>query len=490
MIRRLLLNRGNLEKTALMDGRKNITYGELARKGFALQHLLPPKPSNVAIFLPNGIDFIAAVFGTFWFGMTAFPLNVRMTEDEILPLLKQADVSAVITSKKAAPMFEGFRADHLPDFQVLCMEELCPFESENFPPAAESDPDEPMVLLSTSGTTGKAKIVQLSEKNVESSVLGYLDRIRYCLKSDKKEIRYIIVAPFSTAYSLMILSVCLMRSYPIVLMQEGFTLDTFYRTVQDSRVTNYEGGAMVPFLMEQTLGRPIPYDLHGLKHFGFGGSKVSGRTIRKLSDAYPWIDFWQGYGMTEASPLITKYADTKGKKLESVGPAIKRVRIAIKSGGRITEFPDTKGEILVKGPNVMLGYYKNGEETRKILKNGYLYTGDIGYLDEDGYLYLCGRKKNVIIVRGFNVYPEEVEACIQNSLLAKDCLVYGETDALGNETVCADIVPRDPSIQADKIRAYLKDHLSDYKQPQKIRFVKAIQKAASGKSERASGAKR
>ncbi|MFT9078364.1 class I adenylate-forming enzyme family protein [Ethanoligenens sp.] len=485
MIRRLLLNRENAEKTAVIDGEKTITYGELARKGLALQHYLPQGPANVAVFLPNGGDYISAVFGVFWFGMTAFPLSVQMTVDEVLPFLKQGDVSAIVTSKKFDMMFEDIRANHLPTSCVIYMEDLYPRESEYFPASVDLGPEEPMVLFATSGTTGKPKIVQLSEKNVETSALGYMDRIGIGFpKTGENEIRYTIASPFSTAYSLMILIACLIRSFPLVLLPERFTLDTLYRTIQDHKVTNYEGGAVVPLLMEQTAGRPIPYDLHTVKHFGFGGSKVSGDTIRRLSEAYPWITFSQGYGMTETAPQVSKNVNAKDGKWDSVGSAVKLVKIAIEAGGQITDAPYTEGEIVVKGPNIMLGYYKNEEATHKVLKNGYLYTGDIGYLDENGYLYLCGRKKNMIIVRGFNVYPEEVEACIQNGRLAKDSFVYGETDPLENEILCVDIVPTDPPVGVDKIRAYLRTHLSEYKQPQKIRFVDAIPKGATGKTER------
>jgi len=129
----------------------------------------------------------------------------------------------------------------------------------------------------------------------------------------------------------------------------------------------------------------------------------------------------------------------------------------------------------------MLGYYDNEEETNKILKNGYLYTGDIGYLDEDGYLYICGRKKNIIIIRGFNVQPEEVEECLLNSLLVKECFVYGQTDAFGNEMICADVVLMQPNVQMKEIRDYCNSHLTGYKRPQKIYIRKEIKKNVTGK---------
>lgn len=130
----------------------------------------------------------------------------------------------------------------------------------------------------------------------------------------------------------------------------------------------------------------------------------------------------------------------------------------------------------------MLGYYENEEETNKVIKNGFLYTGDIGYLDEDGYLYICGRKKNVIMVRGFSVYAEEIESCILNSRLVRDCCVYGSRDELGNETVCADVVPASGQIGEEELRAYCRKHLSGYKQPRKIQVVEELEKTTTGKN--------
>lgn len=487
MIRRLLLNKENREKTAVIDGEKNILYRDLAEKACAIQQHLPPsKAVTIAIYLPNGADYIAALFGTLMYGMTAFPLNALMTKNEMIPLLEQAATYAVITSKRFDPLFKDIQASYIPHLQVIYMEELQICEHDDLPTAADIGTDEPMVLLSTSGTTARARIVQLSERNVEASVLGYLDKIDFG-QTNTDDVRYVLATPFSSAYGLMILSACLIKSFPIVLLKEDFTLDALYKTAQEHKVTHYEGGAVVPLLMEQTAGRPIPYDIHLLKYFGFGGSKISGNTLRVLLTAYPGVNFWQGYGMTEAAPLITKHTTAKLEqleKIESVGTAIKGMKIAVEADGVITDAPYTTGEIVVKGPNVMLGYYENEAETNKALKSGYLYTGDIGYLDEDGYLYICGRKKSIIIIRGLNVYPEEVEACLLNSLLVKDCFVYGDTDAFGNEMICADIVPADSRVHIDQIKAYCSAHLSSYKQPQKIQMVSAIKKAASGKTAR------
>ncbi|MGL5513358.1 MAG: class I adenylate-forming enzyme family protein [Sporomusa sp.] len=474
------MNQENWEKAAVIKGADKILYRNIAQKARAIQKALPQgQAENIAIFLPNGADYIAAFFATIMSGMIAFPLNVVLTKHEIIALLKQAGVRTIITSSMFRPIFATM-ADH---YIILYVEELPPNADEKTLKLINVEDNKPMVFLSTSGTTGKAKIVQLSGKNIETAVLGYIDKMNFegIATSD---FRYILAAPFSSAYGIMILFACLMKSFPIVLLAGDFTMDMFYKTVQAHKVTHYEGGELVIILMEQMAGRPIPYDISSLKYFGFGGGKVSENTIRNLLVAYPEVAFFLGYGMTEAAPLITKHRRTRLEKVASVGNTIKGVEIAIEADGVIVNTPNVKGEIIVRGPNVMLGYYDNEEETNKILKNGYLYTGDIGYLDEDGYLYICGRKKNIIITRGFNVQPEEVEECLLNSLLVKECFVYGQTDAFGNEMICADVVLMQPNVQMKEIRDYCDSHLAGYKRPQKIYICEEIKKNVTGKIKR------
>ena len=484
MIRNSLLNRKNWDNTAVIDEKKYYSYRDLAQKSIAIQRRLPQKQrENIGIFLPNSGNYIAALFGVIMSGMTAFPLNIQLTVHEIDPLLAQADVHALITSKTYRSLFEDII--ETASVQVIYVEELPETECGAFHLPEDVGVDEPMILLSTSGTTGKAKIVQLSEKNVASSTLAYIDKMDF-EKIPENELRAILGTPFCSAYGLMVLTACVIKSIPVVILKEAFTLDMLYKAAEEHKVTHFEGGVSVGLLMEQMAGRPVPYDISSFRYFGLAGSKISSNTLRRLTKSYPGVEFWPGYGMSEAGPLIAK-PDKKVdmNKLDSVGTGIDCVTIKMDVNGVLTDTPHTRGEIVVKGPNVMLGYYKNEEETRKILKDGYLYTGDIGYLDEDGYLYICGRKKNVIIVRGLNVHAEEVEACILNSGLVKDCIVYGGTDSLENEIVCVDMIPMTAQIQTEEIYSYCKEHLANYKQPKRIKMIDTIRKTATGKTERA-----
>lgn len=485
MIRNLLVGQKNLEKIAIIDDDKVFTYKDLIHKTTDIQNSLPkPYSGNIAIFLPNTFNFIASLYGLFMLNITAFPLHCYMTKHEIIPFLEQAHINIIITSIKFKDKFEHVQNLYEQDLHIIYVEEIQTTNHEINITNDSIKSDNPLIMLTTSGSTGKNRIVPLSEENISASVLGYLDKMNFD-KKDSSNVRYILSSPFTSAYGLMILFACLTNSFPLILLKEGFTIDGFYKTAQNHLATHYEGGASVLLIMEQTINKAIPYNISLLKHFGFGGSKISGNTLRKLSIAFPEIKFWQGYGMTEASPLITKYSNNYGEKLDSVGTAIKNVTILIDSIDGITDREYIKGEIIVKGPNVMCGYYNDKQSTDNILKKGYLYTGDIGYLDDQGYLYICGRKKSIIIVQGLNVHPEEIESCLLDSLLIKECLVYGETDLSGNEIICADVVTVDKKINIQKIHEYCSKHLAPYKNPTRITIVSEIEKVASGKINRA-----
>lgn len=471
----------NAEKIAFVDAQGCVTFREIRRKIRAMrQALRRMRGGKVAVYLPNGADYAAAFFGAVTEGATVFPLNILLTKHEVEALADRADITAIIASKKHRELFESWMSMGR---SVVYTEDVDSSEVPETLVPPVLDDDAATVFLGTSGTTGNTKIVQLSKRNIEVSLAGYLDKID-CVKNDSEDSRFFIAVPFSSAYGIMCLCACMTMGFGIVSFGDLFMLELFYKAIQAYEVTHYEGGPLVLQFMEQMIGRTHPYDIRSLKYVGFGGSKTSAMTINRIREAYPQIEIAQGYGMSEAAPLIAKHVRLEGRNLDSVGTAIKGVEIAVDTGGTITNAPHREGEIVIRGGNVMLGYYHNEVETSKTIRNGYLYSGDIGYLDEEGYLYISGRKKNCIIVRGFNVQPEEVEECLIGGGFTLDCLVYGEMDALGNEMLCAKIVPSRPDVTVEVVKAYCRTHLASYKCPQKILFLTAIDKTASGKTRR------
>lgn len=485
MLREALLARWGQELPAVLGKEKPVSYGELAQRAARVQEALPGGENQpaAAVLLPDGADFLAALFGILQAGWAAFPLNVHLTPDELSQLLRQAPVRAVVTCGAWEHRCRQAMKSCAETPEILSMETLPPFPGPR-PALHTVAPGRPMLLLASSGTTGRPKLVQLSEANVAFNVLAYLDHMGY-EKHRETEPRYALGTPLFAIYGLLVSFSCVLRGFPLLPMAEGLTLDALYRAAQEYGVSHYDGGSLVAVLMDRTLDRPIPYDISALRYFGFGGSKVPEETLKRLSAAFPKIRFWSGYGMTEASPLIAQpYQELPPGKLGSVGVPLPGVTVRLETENGRTDMPNQPGEIVARGPNVMLGYYGDEASTQEILREGWLHTGDMGYFDEDGYLYICGRKKHMLLVRGFNVYPEEVEACLLNCPLVQDCVVYGGMEKPGTEAVLADVVPSGPEAAVERIQRWCAEHLADYKRPQKIRLLKQLEKTSTGKTRR------
>lgn len=486
MIRDALQARWNQDFPAVLGEKDTVSYADLARRASALQAALPQADGQpaAAVLLPDGSHFLSGLFAVLQAGWTAFPLNIHLTLAELTHLLSRAPVRAVITCHSMRPLCEA-AVKACPYAPVFLCEDTVQSSSQQQPDIQKADPYDPMLLLASSGTTGHPKLVQLSEANMAFNVAAYIRHMGYEKYRDPSP-RYALGTPFSGIYGLLIIFACVMRGFPMYPMSEGFSLDALFQAAQEQGISHYDGGTVAAILLDRTLGRSIPYDITTLRYFGFGGSKAPDGTFERLSAAYPHIRFWSGYGMTEASPLIAQpFRGLPEDKLGSVGVPLPGVKVCLETETGRTDEPNQPGEIIVQGPNVMLGYYKDEKATAEILRDGWLHTGDIGYFDNDRYLYICGRKKNMLLVRGFNVFPEEVETCLQACPLVKDCTVYGRTDVPGTDCVCADIVPATAGAPLTSIHDWCAGHLADYKRPHNIRFVDKLDKTATGKNRRA-----
>ena len=487
MIRTALYRQRETRLPAILDEKAPVSFKELSQRAAALQAVLPvqKKPAAAALLLPDGPDFLAALFAVLQAGWMAFPLNPQLTPEELSNLLRRAPVPLIFTTTELLPLCQTAVKSFDQSPGIFCTDQISPLSGTS-PAIRPVSSREPMLLLASSGSTGKAKLVQLSEENLDFNVITYLRHMGYQKHRDPSP-RYALGTPLFGIYGQLVAFSCVVAGYPFLPMADHFSLNSLYRGAQELGLTHYDGGTLAAVLMDKTLGHTIPYDISSLCYFGFGGSGIPDGTLERLSAAFPGIRFWSGYGMTEASPLIAQpFQELPPDKLGSVGVPLPGVTVRLDTGTEYTDLPNRTGEILAKGPNVMLGYYDDEAATREILRDGWLHTGDIGYFDEDGYLYICGRKKNMILVRGFNVYPEEIEACLLRCPLVKDCMVYGAEESSGTETVCAQIVPSSPSFSAKDLHSWCDSRLADYKRPRRFEIVEHLNKTSTGKNRRVS----
>jgi len=225
------------------------------------------------------------------------------------------------------------------------------------------------------------------------------------------------------------------------------------------------------------------YDISCLEFISLMGMSVPKALMEECVRRFTHLDIVQGYGMTETSPLIS-ILPTKdaSRKRGSVGLPVSRVEVKIvdEDGNELP--PGESGEIIVRGPMVMKGYYKNPEETDEAIREGWLYTGDLGSIDEEGYLYHMGRSKELIITGGLNVYPAEVENALLKHPDVMDVVVIGVPDDLRGEVVKAFVVPREGSVPSEQdLLKFCRQHLADFKAPRDIVFIKKVPSLGMGK---------
>ncbi len=221
-------------------------------------------------------------------------------------------------------------------------------------------------------------------------------------------------------------------------------------------------------------------DLASLRLAISGGAPLPAQVLHNFEGKFH-VPISEGYGLSEASPVTCFNPQDRVRKVGSIGTSITNVenKIVDDDGNELP--PNEVGELIVRGPNVMKGYYKNPEETAKAIRDGWLYTGDLAKKDEENYFYIVDRKKDMIIVGGYKVYPREVEEVLYEHQSVLEAVVVGIPDANFGEAVCAFVVLNDQDTKEEELKHYCSQHLAKYKVPTEIRIVSSLPKNSTGK---------
>ena len=449
------------------------TGGEAARRADALAGLLASlglqQGDRVALLADNQPEWGIAYLAIVGHGMTAVPIDRLLKPGEYQRILEDSGTRAIVVS-------DAFRDDlhsiagTLPELKhVLSLEEVMGSESNIAAPDSQVSPNDLAVLIYTSGTTGQPKGVMLSHRNIMSNVVACSEVI-----SITSEDSFVSVLPLHHTFECTAGFLAPMYVGATVSYVGSLKSRDIVDTMKDSRATimlavpllyeKMHQGIMRKVSTQPAVTRTVFNLLMGAVKVGEKFNRRMGTTLFKsLRDkgglgtirffvsgaaALPpevatgfdrlGLRILQGYGLTEASPVVAVHRVDETPKPDSVGPAISGVEVEVLD-------PDETGvgELIVRGDNVMLGYYNNLEATAEVLKDGTLYTGDSGWIDEDGHLHIAGRLKNVIVTRaGKNIYPEEIEGELVLSPYIAEVLVFGAEDAAsGEEYVRAVVVP-------------------------------------------------
>lgn len=517
-----LLKHKNSSKTILIENDEVISYEDLYKKSFFVGSVISGFYSKnnmsdiIGIFLPNSSNFILSFLAVLFQKKVIAPLNPTLSQTECLSLIEYCDINLILTTKNYKPFFkeickkqkskDKLKIIYIDDidfsksipkkhkFNSLTVSADCSSvytaKKHKQNRAKEQNKNSAFILLPTSGTTGSPKIVALSQKNIYASVKGFDEKLNY-KKNDYCNKRLILMTPYFATYGIMVILWSLIRQVELFVYQEDFSFDKICGLIDKYKITNYEGGSVFIYWLEKMDKEKLNYDISSLEYIGFGGSKVSKNTLKKAMENHNHLEMFQGYGMTEAGPLVSKVnLKSKSKqlyltqKLDSVGTAIKGVKIYISKNNKLIRKPFAEGEIVVKGTNVMIGYYKNPFETKKVKVRNMIHSGDIGFFDKQGYIYIIGRQKNIIVVRGINIYPEQIESILENCEYIKEAKVYAENKLEKDEFICADIVLSKAETSLELIHKYIKKSISSLKRPKKINIVSEIERGNTGKKKR------
>jgi long-chain acyl-CoA synthetase len=450
----------------------------------ALRRLGVSPGDRVVVMLPNCPEVTQSYMGIWQAGGVIVPVIFLLGAEEVAHILAHSEAKVVITSSDMLWKVEAQIGvlpglDHVVlvdgggDGRTLSLAAETAGEPDRFE-TVERDDDDVGVILYTSGTTGRPKGVALSHGNLagnarSAAMLFELDREDWA----------VAVLPLSHSYGLTLMNAANILGTRAVLLR-WFNPEEVLRTIQTFRATAMSG---VPTMFVYLLNYPEAdgYDTTSMRVWGSGAAPLPVELVEPFERKFGG-KLLEGYGLTEAAPVVSAHRLSGVRKLGSVGPPIPGVQVTIQDDADRVLPAGELGEVCVKGPNVMLGYYRDPEETARTIRGGWLHTGDVGRLDADGFLYIVERKKDLIIRGGFNIYPREVEEVLYAFPKTAEAAVIGMPDPLMGEDVLAFVVLRDgETATAADVMAFCETRLARYKCPKQVRFVGALPKSPIGK---------
>jgi long-chain acyl-CoA synthetase len=468
------------DNVCIVYDRTYVTYEALNRAvnalGNGLRGMGIQKGDKVAIMLPNCPEFVMSYFAVQKIGAVAVTLNVLSTSYELRHLLGNSDARCLITETPLAKRYEEIRPD-VPlcsniittsgmesDSPFLDTIKGGPFDLE----MPEIDDTDPAVMIYTAGLTGKPLGAVLTNGNM----LSQSDLLWSVYHATDKD-RGLAVIPLFHAFGAVANMLAAIRIGASIVLLDRITMDAIFGTIEKEKVTYI---AAVPrlFLGMIMHNDAEKYDVSSIDFCITGGSTMPPEFIPVFEQKFNVI-LREGYGLTEASPVCSVGRRDMVHKPGSIGTVIPGVEARV-FDDHDNEVPSSEiGELVIRGKNVMKGYYKDEEATARVIRNGWLHTSDLARIDEAGYIFLTGRIKRMIITSGFNVYPREVEMVLELHPAVKAAMVVSKPDLLRGEIVKALIV-RNPDVPAEErdITRHCRTYLSSYKVPREVEFVESL----------------
>jgi long-chain acyl-CoA synthetase len=466
------------DKTALFWGGSQFSYGNLWSRSLWVAGQLRSAfgvraGDRVGLWLKNRPEFVPALFGVLQTGAVVVPINSFLKPPEVSFILADAGIDVIILDegmendfgKLHAARF-GLRALRVENFASIA----APAKAGQGCRSSESDL---AVIIYTSGTTGHPKGAMLSHGNL----LANVESCRRALEAVGED-RIVVLLPMFHSFMLTVgVLLPLLISSSIVLIKTLHPPKNIVAEILQHRATLLP--AVPQFFRALTHGS-VPVHLP-LRLCVSGAAPLPAEILKEFTARFP-IPLLEGYGLSEASPVVSLNPIHGPWKAGSIGVPVPGVEVSVQNDSGEILAAGATGEICVRGGNVMPGYWKQPGETAKTMRQGWLLTGDIGYMDADGYFYITDRKKDMLLVNGINVYPRQIEEVLYSFPGVKEAAVIGVPDERRGEQPLAFVAAHDGiELQEGPLLQFARKQLADYKVPRHIVFLPALPRNATGK---------
>jgi len=479
------------DRTAIVSSQERISYkvyqDRVYRLANAFRRMGVKKGDRIATLFYNCHEELITYMAIFQLGAVLVPLNFRLAPPELVFILENSDTSLLVSSEEYVGLIYKIRKDIRQSKRIvvsgqekskgefLRWEELISAEQNERPCEILSD-DDALYILYTSGTTGRPKGVVITNRNlVWNSLNGVISGV---LSGD--EVVYYGLPLFHGAAMGGYFATALLGG--TVVLEKSFDAANAFSLVEKEGITVIP--AVPPMLMAfLKLPDRETYDISSLRYFSTGATVVPQAVKAELKRCFPHVGIADSYGLTEATGYVTILPDKdflRKKACVGLPHAFVEIRI-IDEKNRDVKIGEV-GEILVRGPNVMKEYYKNPQSTSETIVDGWLHTGDMGKQDEEGYLYVVDRMKDMIISGGENIYPREIEELLHTHPKIEEAAVIGVSDEKWGEIAKAVIVLKSQQVLSEQtVLDFCRDHLAHYKCPCQVEFVDVLPRTNTGK---------
>jgi len=439
------------------------------------------KGDVVSLLMPNSAEYIIAYFACWKLGALAGPVNSLLKPHEVVYIISNSEAKVLLVHSDFLPTIQGIRSD-LPalravitfDDELQATHDVGPAQGL---PEINVNKDDEAIIIYTSGTTGKPKGCLLTHGNVIANARQIAEWLNFT-----EQDRLLTIMPLFHMNAVSVTTMSALYSGGSTVISPKFSASQFWEVISNYQITSFGSVATMLSILLTTYPDGVPEGLKTdqLRFAMCGSAPVPAEVLKRFEETFNCLVI-EGYGLSESTCRSTFNPPDERRRAGSCGLPIGNEMMVVDDDDREVE-EGALGEIVLRGENILKGYYKNPDATAIAFRNGWFHTGDIGYRDPDGFFYIVDRKSDMIIRGGENIYPREIDEVLYQHPSVSAAAAIGVTDPLYGEEVAAFIVLKDGATATeDEVIAFCRQRLADYKCPKTVRFVKEIPKGPTGK---------